>query len=75
MGPYEKWARDATDKLTAETLCANRWLNLRTADHPDVYTPEEIADSVEAAKVYGEAIRETRRWVAALHLCTRCSDV
>jgi hypothetical protein len=78
MGPFEKVAVSSGDKLTTEYVCLNRWLNLKTAEHPGVYTPDEVADSARAAEHYTAILierKEAARWDAGTHNCRLCRDV
>lgn len=77
-GPFEKVAVQTADKLTTDTVCLNRWLNLKTAARPGVYTPDEIADSTKAAEVYTAVLKvrkQAARWDAGAHQCRFCKDV
>jgi hypothetical protein len=78
MGPFEKVARQTADTLTTDTVCLNRWLNLKTADHPGVYTPAEVADSTKAAEIYTGILKvrkQAARWDASAHHCRFCKTV
>jgi hypothetical protein len=78
MGPFESVATRTAGDLTTDTVCLNRWLNLKTAGHPDVYTPEEIADSARAAEIYTHVLKERKkasRWDASAHTCRFCKSI
>jgi hypothetical protein len=78
MGPFESVAIRTAGGLATDTVCLNRWLNLKTAGHPDVYTSEEIADSTRAAEIYTHVLKERKqasRWDASAHTCRFCKSV